>query len=68
MKRKCRNCKEWSKDCNPEKNPKCELKTMMIEQLVSPHKVGALLSVLGKLGYKFTPIGKNDFIIEPVGA
>lgn len=64
MKRKCRNCNELLKGCNPEKNPLCELRTMMIEQLVAPHKINALAETLDRLGLVFRQIGVSDFVIE----
>ena len=63
--RKCRNCGELGKDCTKFSQAKCELKTMMIEQLVEPHKIGALVETLSGLGLQFTPVGKTDFILEP---
>lgn len=64
MQRQCRNCGERRRGCNPDKKPLCELRTMMIEQLVAPNKINALSETLERLGLVFRQIGASDFVIE----
>jgi hypothetical protein len=64
MKRKCFNCAEIKKGCQPHVKPVCELRLPMIWQLIEPEKINGLQRCLRSLGMKIEPVGKNDFTIE----
>ena len=63
MMRKCFNCAEIKKGCNPDIKPNCELRIPLIWQLISSEKIGGFERCLRKLGMKIEPIGNDDFTI-----
>ena len=64
MRRKCFNCAEAVKQCQPDINPECELRVPMIWQLIEPGKIDGLQRCLQSLKMRIEPVGKDDFTIE----
>jgi hypothetical protein len=61
--RKCDNCAEWVKTCQPTKKYVCRLMMPMLWQLLDARKVQGLFTALHKLGMRLEPVGKDDFTV-----